>query len=135
MDDRIRTTLLPIAAAAAIGLAGCAPRSEPPPDASASSITENEVAEARAVYDDSGCAACHGERGEGVEDMGPALEALASYWDVERLADYVRDPQAFRAEHPGHAERRARDPDLEMPAFDFLSEDDLRLLARWLLTL
>jgi len=118
----------------AVGLSGCAPRGENGAAGASDAPTADEVARARGLYDDMGCAACHGDSGEGIEGTAPALEALAPYWSVERLEAYLRDPQAFRAEHPDLDARHEVTYDAEMPAFDFLSEEQLRVLARWLLT-
>ena len=117
----------------ALGLAGCSSRvDEAPHSPPTPGLTGDEVARARALFDDGGCAVCHGDAGEEL-DSGPPLTGLAEYWDVERLAAYVRDPSEFR--------QAPRDLDAgveyeaEMPAYDYLSEEELQLLARWLLTL
>ena len=71
---------------------------------------------------------------QGLEGAGPALRDLAPYWDVDRLMAYLADPETFRAANPDFEDRREAVFELEMPAYDHLSEDQRRLLARWLLT-
>jgi mono/diheme cytochrome c family protein len=97
-------------------------------------LSEAEESEALALYRSEACAVCHGEMGEGIEGAGPVLRDLAPYWDVERLMTYIADPEGFSAANPDFDERRDQTFELEMPASDHLSEEQRRLLARWLLT-
>ena len=63
----------------------------------------------------------------------PALRDLAPFWDAERLGAYLRDPEGFRAANPTFEERRDIEFELEMPAYEALSEEELELLGRWLM--
>ena len=100
----------------------------------ATSISEADESRAFALFQSEACTACHGEMAQGIEQAGPALKALAPYWDVDRLMAYLADPEGFRAANPDFEDRREVVFELEMPASDHLSEDQRRLLARWLLT-
>lgn len=124
----------PPVVAVLLTLAGCSPRGDAPASGGAPGLTADEVARARTLYENASCAVCHGESGEGVEPNAPALEGLASYWDEERLATYLLDPAAFRAANPDFDARGTKTYEMEMPAFDYLSEEERRALARWLLT-
>jgi mono/diheme cytochrome c family protein len=132
--NRLVLPLLATLVFAACG--GQAPSEEPAAETAPESAapTREEIDRARALYDGQACATCHGENAEGIEGAGPALRDLRPYWDVERLMGYLEDPRAFREENPDFEERRDRTYDLEMPAFDTLSDEERRLLARWLLT-
>jgi mono/diheme cytochrome c family protein len=127
--------LLPVVVVAMSGLTliGCG--GEPPVEAQAdNSLGEAEESRALELYQAEACAACHGEMAQGQEEIGPALRDLAPYWDVDRLMVYLADPEGFRAANPDFDERRDVAFEIEMPAFDHLSEEQRRLLARWLLT-
>jgi len=133
MNDRRFLTTGWVAAALALALAGCGHQGNEHAAERPDAPTDDEVAQARSVYENMGCGACHGDSGEGIAGTAPALEKLAPYWTVEKLEAYLRDPQAFRAEHPDFDARHETRYDAEMPAFDFLSDEDLRALADWLL--
>ena len=107
-----------------------------PPSGPSSSapLTEGEESKAIGLFQSEGCNACHGDRAEGLEGAGPALRDLAPYWDVDRVMAYLADPEGFRAANPDFEDRRDTVYELEMPAFDHLTEDQRRLLARWLLS-
>jgi cytochrome c551/c552 len=98
------------------------------------SLSEADESRALALFQSEACSACHGEMARGIEEVGPALQDLAPYWDVDRLATYLADPEGFRAANPDFEDRRDVVFELEMPASDHLSEDQRRLLARWLLS-
>lgn len=127
--------LFPIVVAAVCGLTliGCGAE-EPGEAQAANSLGEADESRAINLYQSEACTACHGEMAQGQEEIGPALLDLAPYWDVDRLMAYLEDPEAFRAANPDFEERRDVAFEIEMPAFDHLSEDQRRLLARWLLT-
>jgi mono/diheme cytochrome c family protein len=101
---------------------------------STGSVGEAEASRARQLFEREGCVACHGEMTQGIENAGPALHALAPYWDVPRLMEYINDPTVFRAANPDFEQRRDVTYEVEMPAFDHLSAEQRKLLARWLLT-
>jgi mono/diheme cytochrome c family protein len=99
----------------------------------AAALSEAQASKAMTLFQDEGCPACHGDLAGGIEGAGPALRDLAPYWDVERLATYLEDPEAFREANPDFDERRDTAYELEMPAYDYLSRDQRELLGRWLL--
>jgi len=109
---------------------GGGPPSGPSPDAA---LSEADESKALGLFQSEGCNACHGDLAEGIEGVGPPLRDLAPYWDADRLMAYLADPEGFRATNPDFEDRRDTVYELEMPAFDHLSEDQRRLLARWLL--
>ena len=126
--------LVPFAVAAVCGLIliGCG-AAEPDAARAGNSISEADESRAIRLFQSEGCTACHGEMAQGLE-IGPALRDLAPYWDVDRLMAYIADPEGFRAANPDFEDRREVVFEMEMPASDHLSEDQRRLLARWLLT-
>lgn len=86
---------------------------------------------AAALYEEHSCGMCHGENREGTE-VGPPLAELDGYWDADRMVRYLEDPTAFREAEPSFQDDRTQ-YDTDMPAFDYVSEDDRRTLARWLI--
>jgi cytochrome c2 len=98
------------------------------------SLSEADESRAITLFQSEACSVCHGEMAQGMEGAGPALRDLAPYWDTDRLTTYLADPEGFRADNPDFEDRRDVVFELEMPASDHLSEDQRRLLARWLLT-
>lgn len=127
--------LVPFALAAVCGLIliGCG-GAEPDVGQASNSISEADESRAIKLFQSEACTVCHGEMAQGVEETGPALRDLAPYWDVDRLMAYIADPEGFRAANPDFEDRREVAFELEMPASDQLSEDQRRLLARWLLS-
>jgi len=97
-------------------------------------LGEADAARAVELFQDQGCPVCHGDLAEGVEETGPALRDLAPFWDTERLGAYLRDPEGFRAANPAFEARRDIEFELEMPAYGELTEEELALLGRWLMT-
>jgi len=123
----IAAGLLPL-----LALFGCGgPRTEEPAEGG---LSESSASEARRLYTAESCTMCHGEMAQGVEELGPALRDLAPYWDRDRLADYLADPEAFRVANPDFEERRDASFNMEMPPFDHLSVEQRGMLADWLLT-
>lgn len=129
-----RTVLVSFAVAAVCGLTliGCG-GGEPGEAQADNSLAEADESRAIELFQSEACTACHGEMGEGLDGAGPALRELAPYWDVDRLMAYLADPEGFRAANPDFENRRDVAFELEMPAYDHLSEDQRRLLARWFL--
>jgi hypothetical protein len=78
-----------------------------------------------------GCAGCHGPRGEGTPGA-PALDRLRRHWDGERLAAYLRDPEAVKRGDP-RLTAQAGSFQLVMPAVKGATDGELRELARELL--
>jgi mono/diheme cytochrome c family protein len=132
-----RTTRSAVATSAPILLAltlTCASPERTGDATAAPASAGSEVSNVLELYRDQGCPVCHGDRAEGVEDAGPALDDLAGYWNVERLSSYLEDPDAFRVANPDFDERRDASFRLDMPAYDGLTEEQREDLARWLLT-
>ncbi len=79
------------------------------------------IAEGQALFVAKGCAACHGENGEGVEDLGPALAGHSK----EAVFKQVREP------------RPVSPPGVQMPAFgpDQISDEELEKIAAFILSL
>jgi len=127
--------LVPIVviAVCTLALIGCG--SDEPGEAQAvAGLSEADESRAIALFNSESCTMCHGEMARGQEGVGPALKDLAPYWDVDRLMAYLEDPEGFRASNTDFEDRRETEFELEMPASDHLSDDQRRLLARWLLT-
>ncbi len=117
----------------ALALGGCG-TGEPRDAQAASTLSEADESKALELFQDEACTACHGDLAEGLEGVGPALRDLAPYWNVDRLMAYLADPEGFRAANPDFEDRRETVFELEMPAYDHLSDDQRRRLARWLMT-
>ena len=122
-----------VAAVCGLILTGCG-GAEPDAARAGNSISEADESRAIKLFQSEDCTMCHGEMAQGLEEIGPALRDLAPYWDVDRLMAYIADPEGFRAANSDFEDRREVVFELEMPASDQLSEDQRRLLARWLLT-
>ncbi len=118
-----------LAAIAALGvIVGCGDRAAAEP-----AMSDEQIPAALAIYEDQSCSLCHGEQAEG-NDNGPALKDLEPYWNEYRLVAYLTDPEGFRAANPDFDRRRDTKYELEMPEFGDVPEQDLRLLAQWLLS-
>jgi cytochrome c551/c552 len=122
-----------VIAVCTLALIGCGTE-EPGEAQAAAGLSEADESRALALFDSEGCTVCHGEMANGQEGVGPGLKNLAPYWDVERLMVYLEDPEGFRESNPDFEDRRDTVFELEMPASDHLSDDQRKLLARWLLT-
>ena len=83
------------------------------------------------IYRAQGCITCHGETGSGTA-LGPALAGARDKWDVERLAEYFRDPEAYAAKDPRLAEQ-AKQYSLPMPRYSMLEPVELKSLAKHVL--
>ena len=115
-------------------LGGCSSQVPTAPTA-AVALDADEAERAGKLYRREACSVCHGERAQGVQSAGPALHSLAPYWDEDRLEAYLRDPAAFRRANADFDARRDETYELEMPGFGHVTEQERRLIARWLLTL
>jgi ubiquinol-cytochrome c reductase cytochrome b subunit len=73
------------------------------------------------VYEEQGCAACHTVSGAGGA-AGPDLTRVARKRDAQWLKDFITDPSTFN-------------PDTEMPAYDYLTPEELEALVAYLQTL
>lgn len=78
------------------------------------------------------CARCHGRSGEG-SFMAPDLSRIADHWDVERLANYFRDPEKTIA-GDARLQELGRKYAQRMPAFPHVTPDQRARLAEWLLS-
>jgi cytochrome c551/c552 len=85
-----------------------------------------------ALYVDLGCAKCHGDNREG-QRSGPPLHTLADRWTEDRLIEYFNDPEAVMEDNP-RLKYMAEEYPIVMPAYPETSEEDLRKLARYILT-
>jgi ubiquinol-cytochrome c reductase cytochrome b subunit len=75
----------------------------------------------REVFVADKCLSCHVVKGEGTE-FGPELTHVGARYTADRLTKLIRNPLAVN-------------PQASMPAFDNLSDSDLRALVAYLLTL
>ncbi|MBR9979033.1 MAG: cytochrome c [Bacteroidetes bacterium] len=91
------------------------------------------LAEGRRAFTDRGCITCHGKQAEGTR-MGPALEDLSRHYDVSRLIEYLKNPDAMIKEDE-RLSAQAEDYVGMMPRFDYLSPEELEALARYALSL
>ncbi len=85
------------------------------------------------LYTDLGCPRCHGFHREG-NRYGPTLQTLAEDWDsAESLVKYFHDPSAVVA---GDQRLQVQDAEyeLKMQPVTGRSDEDLTILADWLLT-
>jgi cytochrome c oxidase subunit 2 len=73
------------------------------------------------VYVANKCQSCHVVKGEGV-DFGPELTHVGSGYTADKLAAQIRNPLSVN-------------PQAGMPAFNNLSDADLKALIAYLLTL
>jgi cytochrome c oxidase subunit 2 len=90
---------------------------------------EARAADGHMIFTSQGCGACHALRGtESRGSVGPDLTHLGSRATIAAgilpmnagtLADWIRDPEAFK-------------PGVEMPGYDHMDRGDLATLALWL---
>lgn len=123
-------TVLVLVLACIVGCAGGGGDAAVP---EAAAPTPSEIETARAVYENESCGMCHGPGGDG-SDLAPALVDLDGFWDEDRLVRYLENPAAFIEANPAFDDRRDTVFEMEMPAYDHVTEDDRRALARWLLS-
>lgn len=113
---------------------GCSARSDDSNSVVAVGLTSAEEARALVLFEDLGCPACHGDLGEGIEEVAPPLRDFAPYWTAERLSTYLLSPDYFRKQNPDFDGRRAIEYEIEMPSYEETSEEERMLLGRWLMT-
>ena len=113
---------------------GCSARRIDSNPAEAVALAPADEARALQAFEDLGCPICHGDLGQGQEEVAPPLRSLAPYWNAERLSTYILNPDWFRSENPDFDERRETEYDMEMPSYEAASEEQRALLARWLMT-
>ncbi len=97
-------------------------------------VTEPEPAslpeQALEIYQRARCERCHGDNRQGT-GQAPPLINLGAYWTEEDLAVYLADPRAA-AETSERLQVLAARYKLIMPGYQTLSEDERRVLARYL---
>ncbi|MCL7453079.1 MAG: cytochrome c [Anaerolineae bacterium] len=76
------------------------------------------VVQGQTIYETAGCASCHGQDGEGLDGLGPALAGHSR----AAVFQQVRDP------------RQVPEGDVQMPAYgsDQLSDEDLEKIVAWI---
>lgn len=85
------------------------------------------------LYVDLGCPRCHGFHIEG-NRYGPSLKGLSEHWDSpQTVVTYLRDPQSV-VENDARLKAQDAEYDLKMQPVTDSSDEDLAVLAVWLLT-
>lgn len=85
------------------------------------------------LYSNLGCPRCHGLHREG-DLSGPSLKALADTWDsASSLVSYLHDPQSV-VDHHRRLKNQGTDYKLKMLPVSGISDEQLHILADWLLT-
>jgi mono/diheme cytochrome c family protein len=90
-------------------------------------------ADAELIYELQNCANCHGERGSGAR-LGPPLGGIEEHWSAPSLAEFLADPESWRARDARLAEQ-ARALGSVMEPYANLSAQERLRLAEWLLAL
>ncbi len=109
---RLSALILPIAALASFG---CGP---PDPET---------------LYVDLGCPRCHGFHQDG-NRYGPTLKGLSEHWDsTQTVVTYLRDPKSV-VENNARLKTQDAEYDLKMQPVKDSSDEDLAVLAAWLLS-
>lgn len=85
------------------------------------------------VYAAQGCALCHGSDATG-SSLGPTLHGKAAFWTREKLIEYLKAPVAY-AEKDARLSRQKKKYSLPMSQFDKVPEDELGLVADFVLHL
>ena len=84
------------------------------------------------LYVDLGCPRCHGFHLEG-NRYGPTLEGLSEHWDSPQMVvTYLRDPQTT-VENDARLKAQDAEYKLKMQPVTDSSDEDLAILATWLL--
>lgn len=85
------------------------------------------------LYVEQNCVQCHGRNGEGTS-LGPSITDKKQYWDRERLAAFLADPQAYSARDERLA-AQGRQYLMPMVKFLTLSGEERLRIADYVLTL
>lgn len=84
------------------------------------------------LYVDLGCPRCHGFQLEG-NRYGPTLEGLSEHWDsAQEVVTYFRDPATI-VENDARLKAQDSEYNLKMQPLTTNSDEDLEILAAWLL--
>ena len=84
------------------------------------------------LYVDLGCPRCHGFHQEG-NRYGPTLKDLGEHWDsAQKIVTYLHDPQTM-VENDARLKAQDADYKLKMQPVTGKSDEDLAVLATWLL--
>ena len=86
--------------------------------------------EGKAIYQETGCARCHGPDRNG-GSMGPALKDLRSHWNQDELNSYISNPSVFREKSP-RLKALSKQFESEMPSYA-LDDTTLNRLITYLL--
>ena len=118
------------------GSAGSSTPSADTEEVGATELSEVEIEAAIAVYESATCWTCHGRPHADMEGLaGPALSNLDEHWNVDDLADFIDDPEAWVAKDDRLAVMKSEYPLPMMKTMRPVSLEDRQLLASWLLTL
>ena len=126
----ILTLLTTMILGAGCGGSGPAEQAAPEPEPVVP-LTAEEQDQVAILVEDNICTECHGENLEGTEN-GPALTGVATYWTENKLEKYIYNPEFFMVSHP-EVKRRNAGYEVDMPSHLDLTEEQRRLLARWVL--
>ncbi len=85
------------------------------------------------LYGDLGCPRCHGTNLEG-NRYGPTVKGLSEHWgSPQAMVTYLRDPKPV-VENDARLKAQDAEYDLKMQPVTDSSDEDLAVLAAWLLT-
>jgi mono/diheme cytochrome c family protein len=87
----------------------------------------------RQVYEVKNCTRCHGADAEG-GTSAPSLRNIGSRLTKEQIVEFLKDPPKFIKNNPRLATQPGRFP-TQMPAYPYIEESELQLLAEYLLAL
>lgn len=95
------------------------------------SVTDKIETGAR-LYQQSGCATCHGTGAEGTA-RGPALTELEDRWDPTVLSAYLKNPKSYREKDERLQRLSKRYFPVLMPGLETLNEAERSLISDYLL--
>ena len=116
--------VLTVGMLAALVAAGCSKTRTP---------SASDALPGRQVYEVKNCTRCHGVDAEG-GTSAPSLRDLGSRLTKTQIVEFLKDPPKFMKNNPGLAAQPGRFP-TQMPAYPYVEESDLHLLADYLLAL
>lgn len=83
------------------------------------------------LYQQQGCATCHGAEGQG-GPLGPKLAGIGAMWKRDALVEYLKDPLGYAAKDERLA-KQAKQYSIAMTKFDLLPQSDLESLADYVM--